>query len=295
MYVCHNLFIMGVSGVFHGLLTIDFEYLTGTYPDENTKTKAKLFEYFVGGPATNAAITFAHLGGEAKLFTAIGENPFSGMIRHELENQHVSHHDYLSNIDKMPTFASVIVSEESGERTVMSYHPEPLGNGIRFPGDQQGKIALIDGFHMPQAIEAAAACREQGIPVVFDGGSWKKNTSELLSFIDIAICSANFFPPNTSSREEVIRYLQDCGVGKIVITRGKKPIIYTEGVVNLTMDIPAVEAIDTLAAGDIFHGAFCFYYGGGLSFTESLGEAIAIASKSCTHFGPRKWMDHPYK
>jgi sugar/nucleoside kinase (ribokinase family) len=51
-----------------------------------------------------------------------------------------------------------------------------------------------------------------------------------------------------------------------------------------------VEAVDTLGAGDIFHGAFCHAYAGGLGFSASLASAAEVASRACAFWGPRAWI-----
>jgi sugar/nucleoside kinase (ribokinase family) len=283
---------MGIQGIFHGLLTVDFEYLTESYPPENSKTKALKFQHFSGGPATNSAIAFAHLGGIPTLYTAIGKNPFADIISNELRRYNVHVHDYIRNTYAMPTFASVVVSRDTGERTVFSYHPESLDDAVDVPEPVKGAaIALIDGFHMQQALKMARYCAQKGIPVVFDGGSWKNLTDELLSFVDIAICSANFFPPNCSSHDDVIHYLQDRGVGKIAITRGKKSIMYSEGEANMAIEVADIPAADTLAAGDVLHGAFCHFYAKTGDFEASLRAGSEVATESCRYFGPREWME----
>ena len=62
------------SGIFVGLSTIDVVYGVDEFPAANTKVAAHSQEVFVGGPATNAAVTFAQLGGEPALVTAVGRN-----------------------------------------------------------------------------------------------------------------------------------------------------------------------------------------------------------------------------
>ncbi|MDJ0536213.1 MAG: PfkB family carbohydrate kinase [Xenococcaceae cyanobacterium MO_207.B15] len=49
-----------------------------------------------------------------------------------------------------------------------------------------------------------------------------------------------------------------------------------------------MKAVDTLGAGDIFHGAFCNYI---LQedFPTALFLAAQMASKSCQFFGTRSW------
>ena len=57
-----------------------------------------------------------------------------------------------------------------------------------------------------------------------------------------------------------------------------------------SIDVPTVKIIDSLGAGDIFHGAFCHFI---LfkSFVEALTQASLIAAASCQAFGTRRWMN----
>ena len=80
------------------------------------------------------------------------------------------------------------------------------------------------------------------------------------------------------------------GVEHIAITRDSEPIIaHAQG---QTSEVPvmAVKPVDTLGAGDIFHGAFCHYileY----DFLLSLERAGEVASLSCTSLGTRAWIE----
>ena len=80
---------MTPRGLFVGLTTIDIHYLVDTFPTSNAKTVAGAFVMTIGGPATNAAITFAHLGGKSHLLSAIGQHPFTSFIEHELDRKSV--------------------------------------------------------------------------------------------------------------------------------------------------------------------------------------------------------------
>jgi sugar/nucleoside kinase (ribokinase family) len=53
-----------------------------------------------------------------------------------------------------------------------------------------------------------------------------------------------------------------------------------------------VAAVDTMGAGDIFHGAFCYFFSIGYGFEESLERAAEIASESCRYRGTREWAEH---
>jgi len=280
-------------GIFHGLLTIDMQFHVPEFPSENSKSKAERFELFIGGPATNAAITFGALGGNPILQTAIGQHEFTWMTMQELDKYRVQVLDYYKNRAAAPTFASVISSKASGERTIVSYHPPPLE---RLPEDfipePYGAFILVDGFYMDQSVPLVRQCKSKKIPVIFDGGSWKKNTEELLTMVDIAICSENFMPPGTSSSSDVLDFLLQHGIKMAAITRGAKPIIYHDGEVNRTLNVAEINPVDTLASGDIFHGAFCYYWAQEQDFQSALEMAAKVATKSCLYYGPRAWIEH---
>ena len=126
--------------------------------------------------------------------------------------------------------------------------------------------------------------------MVLDGGSWKVGTEELLKCVDVAICSADFMPPGCATGEDALRYLRGSGVREIAITNGANPILFASEETSGSLPVPYVTLVDTMGAGDIFHGAFCFYASAGLGFVESLQQAAKVASESCRFHGTRAWM-----
>ena len=51
---------------------------------------------------------------------------------------------------------------------------------------------------------------------------------------------------------------------------------------------PAVEAIDTLSAGDVFHGAFAFAVAAGRAVEAAAELGCAAAALKCARFGGRR-------
>ena len=72
------------SGLFVGLATVDVSYTVDAVPRRNQKISVKAQLITPGGPATNAAATFAFLGGRTTLVTAVGAHPLSAVIRDDL-------------------------------------------------------------------------------------------------------------------------------------------------------------------------------------------------------------------
>src|SRR5438105_13530586 len=70
--------------LFVGRTTLDALYWLDRLPEEDTKIYARDFKAAPGGPASNAAITHALLGGKTTLLSAIGEGPWAASVRAEL-------------------------------------------------------------------------------------------------------------------------------------------------------------------------------------------------------------------
>ncbi len=282
-----------VSGLFVGLNTLDVQFIVDRYPGANEKAKAENFDIHTGGPATNACITFSHLGGKANLLTSLGIDPLHQISLQEFNKFGIDVTDFTPERMDHPVFASVITSKYSGERSITSYHPQH--NDIKPEildnvNTDIYEIVLVDGFYMDAAIKIAKKTKGK-VPVVLDGGSWKKNMEKLLPLIDIAICSADFRPPGTNIENDVFKFLKGYNINKIAVTRGEKSILMMENESFNKINIPHVTIKDSLGAGDVFHGAFCYYYASNPDFYQALAGAALVASESCKHYGTRSWMN----
>lgn len=283
---------MGKLGLFIGLVTLDFIYLTEFFPQSNQKIVASDYAIAAGGPATNAAITFSYLGNNSQLMGVVGMQTNSQVIKADLSAHQVKLIDLEPNRQESPPISSIIVTKSTGERAVISINAtKAQGSLDKLPSNllDDIEIVLIDGHQMVASATIVSQAQGQQIPVIMDGGSWKPGLETILPYIDYAICSANFFPPGCETTEDVFSYLQAIGIDNIAITQGEKPILYDHQGTRGEIPIPPLQAIDTLGAGDIFHGAFCHYLWQ-QDFVSSLIAASKIASRSCRYFGTRRWM-----
>ena len=279
---------MSTSGLFLGLTTLDLQYRLPHYPAPNSKHKVAETEISLGGPAANAAATFAFLGGKSSFCTVLGEHALTSFFAEQFRAYQVEAIDLSPASPHLPTLASVLTSADNGDRTIVTNIRQAAKLELdRIPKDQSWDIILVDGFHMEAAIELARWGRWKQIPVVLDGGSWKEGMEELLSYIDIAICSADF---QVASGEELFRYIAERGVTAIAQSRGGKEILSMQGEKRSAIAVPQVEVVDTLGAGDVLHGAFCWYYAQGGDFEDALRRAAEVASESCRYFGAKTWM-----
>jgi sugar/nucleoside kinase (ribokinase family) len=280
------------TGLFLGLATLDLVYLAEKPPGENQKVVAVDSTIAAGGPATNAAVAFSGLGNAAVLAGVLGTHAIAQLIRADLAEYNVRIMDLQPGRSHSPPVSSIIVTEQTGDRAVISV------NATKFQVDSQAinqdiltsvNIILFDGHQIPASQEIAQLAQSKNIPIVLDGGSWKPGLDKILPFVEWAVCSDNFHPPDCYNSEQVFAYLSAAGIPNIAITGGEKPIQYFSNDSFGSLEVPQIQAADTLGAGDIFHGAFCHYILQE-NFTNALAGAAKIASNSCKFFGTRDWL-----
>lgn len=291
---------MSKHGLFIGMITLDLVYLSARLPGNNQKIAAQSYTIAAGGPATNAAITFSYLANQSKLLGVVGTHPITHLIRGDLESHGVNLVDLNPTAQSPPPIASIIVTQSTGDRAVISLDAPKSAinlNQLSSEFDSGVDLVMIDGHQITAGYAIAKRCCKQikesanhnNIPVVIDGGSWKPGFEKILPYVDYAICSANFYPPNCHNSAEVIAYLAAAGIPQIAITQGEQPILYSYRGVLGQLPVPQINPVDTMGAGDVFHGAFCHYILQ-QNFIEALTSAAKIASHSCEFFGTREWM-----
>ncbi|AEV83310.1 sugar kinase [Actinoplanes sp. SE50] len=280
-----------------GLCTLDILQLVEKYPADNEKVTALTQTVAAGGPATNAAATVAHLGGDPVLLTAVGRHPLAAGIHADLSALGVRLIDLTDTDPGAPSVSSIVVSAGTGNRAVVST------NGAARSVTVPHLAALVDGMravqvdgHYPELATAVLTeARRRGIPTLIDAGSWKPVTPRLLPLLDVVVCSADFRPPGISTPHDVAAFLADAGVRWIAISRGDRPLLRWTGGGFTEQPVPATPVIDTLGAGDVLHGALTLAVARrwpltDATFAEALDEAAAVASRSCGSFGTRAWM-----
>ncbi len=284
-----------MKGLFAGICTVDIQLYVNEFPDSNTKNKALSTRVDTGGPAANAALTFAMLGGEAKLVTMIGHHEFRSYMLNKLFEHGIEVIDIIDDIARDTPFSVIISSLNNGERTVFA---SPVLKEQRKANEisaEDFEICLIDGFLGEIANKMAAIAKDSGKVTVLDGGSWKAGMENYLKNIDYAVCSSDFYPPECKTHDEAISFLQDHGIKNIAVTRGEKSIIAVENGSKTEVPVNQVDAVDTLGAGDVFHGAFCYYLLREYNFVSALKQASNVATESCKYYGTKEWSSKFFK
>lgn len=294
------------QGLFVGLTTLDVVHRVATPPAPNTKVTAARQDLSAGGPAANAAVTFAALGGRARLLTALGRGPAASaalddLVRHGVEVVDVAPEGFDLAV------SAVAVHEATGERSVVS--PDagrvPVVAPATVPEQLAGvDVVLLDGHHPALQLAAARAARAAGVTVVLDAGRWKPHLADVLPWCDVVAASADFRLGAGGAAEEVGPGVLALDVPSVAVTHGGEPVEWWARPADAAGDVagaavehgfvpvPRVSVVDTLGAGDAFHGALAFALARGDALPEAIVRANAVASTRVTVAGPRAWLAH---
>lgn len=277
-----------------GLTTLDHLQIVEHVPAANEKVTSLSSHADFGGPAANAAATVVALGGVARLVTACGSGHLSHLVLNLVKARGIAVRDLLESDPGSPAISTVLVTKATGERAVISANASGVRSDLELAGDELvgARALVVDGHHMPTAIRLAQLARDRGVPVVFDGGSWKSGTDDLLRRVDVAVVSADFHPPGDLN---ALDYLRSVGCPRAAQSHGPDPTLGYDRSGDFKVRVPQVaDVVDTLGAGDVLHGALTHYLaqrGIDVPLSEALQYASAIASESCRHTGPHGWID----
>ena len=194
--------------------------------------------------------------------------------------------------DWMPAISSVRVSPDGRSITSPDATDAPALATPRFGRDDRADVVLVDGHHPGLALAATAWAAVGGIPVVVDLGRPKPVFDQIVPRADVVVASAH----HAGQVEELLTR----GPVAVAVTAGADPITWrTADGRRGEVVVDRVDAVDTLGAGDVFHGAVAFAVArDGLAaviarFPEVLAWASRVAAVRISDVGPHAWRTDP--
>jgi sugar/nucleoside kinase (ribokinase family) len=281
-------------GVFVGLATLDVIHRIAKPPAVNEKITSTAQFVAAGGPAAIAAVTFAALGGNAILVTALGDDPVAGLVRADLAAYRVSVVDAAAGTNRAVPVSAVSVVESTGDRSVVSL--DAVSSDASPPTNLADLVAgadvvLVDGHHPLIARAAVRHAAARGTTLVVDAGRWKPVMADIVAHATDMVCSHDFRTPGADTPESTAATLAGSGVRTVVITHGGDPVQWWSDGESGSVPVQPVAVVDTLGAGDVFHGAYSFYSTQADSgVAERIDRSARVAALRCSVVGPRAWL-----
>lgn len=272
-----------------GIATLDYVYKLDALPTRPEKYRASDVAVTTGGCAGNAAVAIARLGGKALLIARLGDDRVGDDIVRSLVGEGVDCRGVV-RIDGLRSPVSAILVDAAGERTVISYSDPRYPSAVeRLPSALPPGTAAVLGDTRWQegAARVFALARAAGIPAVFDVDRAPDHPGVLEAATHIA-CSAQALRERTGSedpREGLRRLAADLPHHWLAVTTGAGGVFFTaDGQIAHEPAFP-VEAVDTLGAGDVWHGALALALAEGMAPRRAVRFANATAAIKCTRFG----------
>ncbi|OKL53656.1 hypothetical protein BSZ39_08335 [Bowdeniella nasicola] len=285
------------TAVFVGLCTLDVFHALPTPLGANEKARAHWQYLATGGPAANAAVIAAALSHKTFFLTALGDHPLAEIVRADLSGHGVAIIDTIEDSGTPPPPISLIrLATDTGERSVSSLNDGALGTYVpaELPTDARDILLGADGVLFDGYFDGLARAALDVIPdsarVVLDVGSHKEIYRELAPRADIAAASAEATIPGA---DDPAAGLLALGAHCAVTTAGADEIRVVHSDCAETVTPPSVDAVDTLGAGDAFHGALLAALIARPDWDDvaAVDFAARVASHRTTILGPRAWLD----
>ena len=276
-----------------GIAVIDHVFAVERFPQSGTKTRANDFVSTVGGGAANAAVAISRLAGRVKLAAPLGGASGTDSIGDELLARLAREGVDCSSVSRVSgtkSSISAIFIDASGERLIVNHRDGKLtqvrpANPDALVGDVD--VVLIDNRFPEFVLPIAQAARRRGLAVVLDADEPMQRANALLPVCSHVIFSAEGLRA-VGERDELAEGLKRVVAQTdafLAVTDGANDILWLETRGVRHMPAFAIEAVDTLAAGDVFHGAFALALAEGNDIANAMRFAAAAAAIKCTRFG----------
>ena len=276
-----------------GAAVQDFVLTVDRLPQGDGKTFAHSARVVGGGPAATAAATVVALGGTARFVGRVGDDEPGRWIREDLERWGVDV-TLLATVPGARSAVSSVVVASNGDRMIVNHTDDALFAAPP-PPVTDGVDAVLADLRWPQgALGVLREAREQSVPGVldFDTNTAGEQGAETLRHASHVVFSMPALRALTGvdDAQDALVTASGLTTAVLAVTRGSAGTIWLDGRLVRTVPAHEVDVVDTLGAGDVFHGAFALRLAEGGSVAESLEFASVAAALKCTRPGGREGL-----
>jgi len=270
----------------------DFVFYVDRLPDKAEKYRANAFETAGGGPAATAAVAISRLGGEARLAARVGDDRSGRILMDELEEFGVCT-DWVRRFTGVGTSVSSVLVDARSERRIVNYLDPTLPTAATWlPDAMPGDIrAVLADVRWPEgAMHMLELARTAGIPGVLDGDMPLLDAHGLVGAASHAAFSEPGLRAYTGCEEPeaALQAATERTGNWCCVTLGERGALLCNECGEIAR-IPGFEvpAIDSLGAGDVWHGAFALFLAEGRDEKTAILHANAVAALKVGQRGAR--------
>ncbi|WP_422746225.1 ribokinase [Mycobacterium sp. WMMD1722] len=231
-----------------GSLNADLQFRVRSLPRPGQTVLATSMTAVPGGKGGNQAVAAARAGAQVCLVAAVGEDAAAGELRRHLADNGVD----LTAVTTVPgpSGTAVVVVDSAAENTIVvsagaNAHLDVGSEPVRAVITAADVVLLQLEIPLPVALDAARTARAAGALVVVNASPAGAAAHDLLALSHVA----DVVVVNESEAGE-----WHWPVPHLVITRGARGASYLGAEERFDVPAPAVNAVDSTGAGDVFAG-----------------------------------------
>jgi sulfofructose kinase len=279
-----------------GIITSDTIFGVPELPTGDGKLSASWIRETGGGVAANAAVAVARLGGRARFIGAVGTDARGLAARNALIAEGI-HVDQMHQIEQRSTPTSAVLVDRQGARIVINHVADDFFAlaDPRWAHNVTGADAVLVDLRWIAGAEASVtAAQEAGLPSIVDVDRPVPTDSGILQMASHLLFSRDALVSMTGIPRpgDALMHLATVVPGWIGVTVGDEGVLWLDRGALHHLRAHDIAVVDTLAAGDTFHGAFALALAEGRGENEALRFANAAAALKCARTGGRNGIPH---
>ena len=280
-----------------GSLNMDMVVNVARHPQIGETILGGKFSTFPGGKGANQAVAAARMGGAVTIIGCVGQDGFGEELRASAARDGIDV-QYVYVDEKTATGIALITVDDLGQNTIvvasganLALTPERLLASKQAFATADVLVAQLES-PLETVSEALSLAAENKLKVVLNPAPARPLSAEFLSKVD-------YFIPNereamqvvgAETLEAAINQLLGMGVRNLIITLGEKGVLVVTADGRKQILSYPVKAVDTVAAGDAFVGAFATGISEGLNIDDAVKFGNAAAAISVTRHGAQPSM-----
>ncbi|ORM70682.1 ribokinase [Pantoea rwandensis] len=267
------------------------------FPRPGETVIGKQYQIAFGGKGANQAVAAGRAGADIAFIACVGADDIGERIRQQLQQDRIDTAPVETVADEATGVAMIFVNGE-GENNIGIYSGANAALTPACVERHQQVIAQADALLMQlespleSVLAAAEIARANATQVILNPAPATQLSDELLALIDI-------ITPNETEAEiltgiavksdedaaRAAQALHEKGIHTVLITLGRRGVWLSEQGKGVRIPGFSVQAIDTIAAGDTFNGAFITARLEGVAMHDAVRFAHAAAAIAVTRPG----------
>ena len=290
-----------------GSVNADHILNVANFPLPGETVSGNHFQMVFGGKGANQAVAAGRCGANITFLACLGNDDIGRKAKAQLLTDNIDINS-IELIENEATGVALIFVNQQGEN-VIGIH---AGANGRLDTDYverhvsviKGASALLMQLESPldSVLKAAEFAKQEKVQVILNPAPAQALPDELLSLVDIITPNETETEYLTGikviddkSAQEAANILHNKGIGTVLITLGSRGVWVSQtGHQGCIVPAFKVKAVDTIAAGDTFNGAFITALLEGQPMMSAIKFAHAAAAIAVTRSGAQPsvpWRD----